>query len=167
MRQKYREATKRYFQEHPEARIKWSQMYSGKGKHLSVDHKNKISETQKKRPTHSQFSLGHHLSDGEKNPMFGRRGSKSPTWQGGKSLEPYDPNFNYHTKRRIFERDKYTCQNCGICKGLFIRKGDLVVHHIDSNKQNSQLKNLVTLCRGCHGRKHKENSAPARLIIER
>lgn len=39
----------------------------------------------------------------------------------------------------IMARDGWRCKNCGTTK-------DLVVHHIDSDKQNSNEKNLITVC---------------------
>jgi 5-methylcytosine-specific restriction endonuclease McrA len=179
-RQKLREGTKRYFQEHPEARTRWSEMYSGKGKHLSLAHKKKISETQKKRPAHSQFSSGHQPTKEQRRKIgeahkgnkyfLGKHhseatrqkiseavaGEKSGNWQGGKSFEPYSPSFNRALKQKALKRDKYICQNCGLPKGLFIRKGGLDVHHMDGNKQNSKLTNLVTLCKSCHRRADHE-----------
>lgn len=74
-------------------------------------------------------------------------GEKSSRWRGGTSFEPYDRNFNIHTKRAVLERDNYVCQQCGAIENL-------AVHHIDRDKQNSELSNLVTLCRSCHGRNH-------------
>lgn len=44
----------------------------------------------------------------------------------------------------ILERDHYTCQ---ICKDMVARPE---VHHIDNNRYNNDLLNLITLCRACH-----------------
>ncbi len=49
-------------------------------------------------------------------------------------------------KRRVMERDLFTCLNCG----RQYPNVTLVVHHIDGSKDNHVLKNLVTLCRSCH-----------------
>jgi len=48
-------------------------------------------------------------------------------------------------KEYIKSRDGYICLNimCG-------NKVDLVVHHIDYNKENCEDKNLITLCRSCN-----------------
>lgn len=55
-------------------------------------------------------------------------------------------------RQSIIERDKYTCQSCGII-------GTAVdVDHIDTNNQNNDPSNLQTLCRPCHLEKTtKEN----------
>jgi len=75
---------------------------------------------------------------GEKNPMYTRKGETNPAWNGGGSFEPYDAAFNDSLKRKIRERDHYTCQYCGV-PGKH-------VHHIDHNKKNSVPSNLITLC---------------------
>ena len=55
-------------------------------------------------------------------------------------------------RQSIIERDKYTCQSCGVI-GTAID-----VDHIDSNNTNDDPSNLQTLCRPCHLEKTtKEN----------
>ncbi len=51
----------------------------------------------------------------------------------------------------IYKRDKLTCQKCG-------KKTDIIVHHIDGNNDNSNLENLVCLCRPCHKKTHSPMS---------
>lgn len=71
------------------------------------------------------------------------KGEKNPRWRGGISLEPYSFEFQNSLKQQIKERDNYTCQKCG-------NKEKLVVHHIDYNKKNCSLNNLLTLCNVCN-----------------
>ncbi len=73
-------------------------------------------------------------------------GDKSPSWLGGKSFEPYSPDFNNKLKKHIRERDNYTCQIC--IKRENGRK--LCTHHIDYNKLNNEESNLISLCLKCH-----------------
>ena len=73
---------------------------------------------------------------------------KHPNWLGGKSFEPYGIEFNNRLKEKIRKRDNYTCQECGYTQEQLRYK--LCVHHIDYNKQNNNLDNLITLCRSCH-----------------
>jgi 5-methylcytosine-specific restriction protein A len=52
-------------------------------------------------------------------------------------------------RNQVLERDGWRCQDCGTMKNLQI-------HHI---KRRSQLggdvaHNLITLCAGCHGKRH-------------
>jgi len=53
-------------------------------------------------------------------------------------------------RRRVMERDNFACLDC--------RKRypyvNLIVHHIDQDKNNNVLDNLKTLCRACHARLH-------------
>lgn len=79
---------------------------------------------------------------GKKNPMYGKRGIEGPAWKGGISFEPYSSEFNGHLKNIIMERDNYTCQIC--------KKPGICIHHIDYNKKNTNLLNLITLCISCH-----------------
>ncbi len=43
---------------------------------------------------------------------------------------------------KVLERDEFKCQRCGYAF--------LEVHHIDGNRENNDLNNLITLCRKCH-----------------
>lgn len=81
----------------------------------------------------------------------------NPNWRGGKTYEPYSPDFNKVLKKYIKERDSYTCQLCGITLEELKRIGvyhNLYVHHIDMDKNNNSPYNLVTLCDRCHGKVH-------------
>lgn len=69
-------------------------------------------------------------------------GERSGGWQGGKSFEPYTPEFNERFKREIRKRDKYTCAICG--------EPGKCVHHVDYDKANTVPENCITLCRPCH-----------------
>lgn len=69
-------------------------------------------------------------------------------WLGGKSFEPYPPEFNQFLRRKIRELDGHYCQLCGLSEEDDGRK--LSVHHIDYDKNNIQLHNLISLCRYCH-----------------
>ena len=79
-------------------------------------------------------------------------GENSPHWKGGITSEPYcpiwlDPEF----KQMILERDDYQCQNSD-CWGTSKR---LCGHHIDYNKKNCDLSNIITTCYSCNGRANK------------
>lgn len=70
----------------------------------------------------------------------------SACWQGGKSFEPYSPEFNEKLKVQIRERDGFVCQYPG-CE-ISESKKALNVHHINYDKKDNQLKNLIALCDG-------------------
>lgn len=78
--------------------------------------------------------------------------SKNPAWLGGRSFEPYTPNFNNDFKNIIRERDHFTCIKCNIfeedAKKLYNQR--LCIHHIDYNKLNTIKENCCSLCLRCH-----------------
>ena len=84
-------------------------------------------------------------NSGKHAPMYGRRGPTAPRWMGGKSFEPYTPDFTDELKQIIRKRDK-ACVLCGACNGT------LHVHHINYDKHNCSPTNLVALCNSCHSR---------------
>lgn len=67
---------------------------------------------------------------------------KNGAWKGGISYEPYSSDFNKKKKLLILTRDNYTCQHCG--------KYGNYIHHIDYNKKNSSIDNLITTCNSCN-----------------
>lgn len=71
-------------------------------------------------------------------------GEKNPNWRGGISFEPYGLGWTIKRKRFIRERDGYKCAVCDVSGNI--------VHHIDYNKKNHELDNLITLCKSCHTR---------------
>ena len=110
-----------------------------KGKSPSEETKRKISQSLLGRPT-------------------GRTGAKSNFWKGGKSSEYTKLKNSIEWKnwrRAVFERDDYTCQECGERnykgngKSIWIHP-----HHIKSRSEYPELQfeisNGITLCRDCH-----------------
>lgn len=81
-------------------------------------------------------------------------GENNPNWRGGSSFEEYPEEFNSQLKQEVRERDNHTCQMCGmpepIVEDVFNRV--LEVHHLDENKDNCEIDNLISVCRSCHGR---------------
>ena len=114
---------------------------------IGLKHKNKII-SEKQKENQSKIMKGRYI--GKNNPMYGihRFGSNSPSWQGGKSFEIYPQEFK-QIRKIIYERDNYICQNpeCNINIGYYKR---LDCHHIDYDKKNNNLENLITLCVSCH-----------------
>jgi hypothetical protein len=85
---------------------------------------------------------------GENHPLWNMTGDKHPSWQGGKSFEPYSLEFNRKLKEQIRNRDEYRCQECNQTQEQLGYK--LCIHHIDYNKKNNCHDNLISLCRSCH-----------------
>ena len=97
-------------------------------------------------------------------------GENNSFWQGGIANLPYPYEFK-KIKKIIKERDNYTCQECN---KQFKEKNKLDAHHIDFNKKNSKLENLITLCKSCHSKtkfkrsewiKHFQEKVKLRLIF--
>lgn len=51
---------------------------------------------------------------------------------------------------KVLDRDGGNCQNCG----QEYRPFTTIIHHIDKDKNNNVMENLVTLCRSCHNKVH-------------
>lgn len=76
-------------------------------------------------------------------------GERNGNWHGGLSFENYPIEFNNILKWKIKKRDHYKCFMCGWMPIKESRKR-LVIHHIDYNKNNLEMDNLITLCSKCH-----------------
>jgi hypothetical protein len=152
----------------PETRLKISQSKKGvpltpehrhslslahQGKTLSRAHIAKIVDSRRGyKPTGEtrekirQSHLGQKLSIEHRQHLsishVGKIGPLSSNWQGGISHEPYPFEFNDKLKNQIRERDHHTCQLC--------HEYGHAVHHIDYDKQNCSLLNLITLCIRCN-----------------
>lgn len=86
---------------------------------------------------------------GKNNPMFG----KIPwNYIDGRSYLPYGPSFNEQTKERVRVRDNFICQICKIPELEYTKCLD--IHHIDYDKKNNAIENLICLCNQCHGILH-------------
>jgi hypothetical protein len=81
-------------------------------------------------------------------PLFS--GKNNPNWNNGSSFEPYPLGWNKTFKEQIRYRDGYKCQICGVSEVENVRK--LSIHHIDYDKFNLNVDNLVSLCQSCHGK---------------
>lgn len=94
-----------------------------------------------------QMSLN---NSGKKNPNYGNgdkiKGDKNPNWRGGRRQSKYSRIWTRIFRQSIRERDNHTCQ---ICK---LNNNHLDVHHIDYNKLNCDIKNLISLCKKCHSK---------------
>lgn len=80
-------------------------------------------------------------------------GKTNQNWNGGSSYKPYCIKFNTVLKEKIRERDKRTCQLCGVKEDG--RKLD--VHHIHYDKENCY-PDLITLCYKCNIKVNKNKT---------
>jgi hypothetical protein len=112
----------------------------------SEETKNKISQT----------LTGHYVSEETKRKISlsnlanieSKSGSNHYNWRGGLSNQEYPFEFNHSLKEVIRSRDNYQCQICGYIQN----EHRLQVHHVDYNKNNLKLNNLISLCLKCHAK---------------
>ncbi len=93
----------------------------------------------------------------EGNPFFGKHHTKKSrkkiSLAGGGTGIPYEnteygAEFDNNLKEQVRFRSHYKCQVCGCPQ---IENGrQLDCHHIDYNKKNNILNNLIALCKNCH-----------------
>lgn len=80
-------------------------------------------------------------------------GKDSPQWTGG-GTKFYKTKSGEAWRKAVFQRDEYTCQDCGDVTG-----GNLNAHHIKQREKYPDLElmvwNGVTLCRSCHAERHR------------
>lgn len=74
---------------------------------------------------------------------FGR-GHKNPNWNDGSSFKPYSTKWTKELKDYIRKRDNYKCQICN--------NNAKIVHHINYNKLDCRIKNLIVVCNSCHSK---------------
>jgi hypothetical protein len=106
----------------------------------------KMSEETKEKMSrnNARFWLGKKMSDETKSKLSElNKLERHPQWRCGLSFLPYGWEFNSKLKKEIKELYGNKCIICGNTKKLSI-------HHIDYNKHNNRLNNLVPLCISHH-----------------
>ncbi|NLV18380.1 MAG: hypothetical protein GXY51_02695 [Bacteroidetes bacterium] len=76
--------------------------------------------------------------EGRRKAMIGEN---NPRWNGGTSQYPNHADFK-RARIEVLKRTKGKCEICG--------EPAMIVHHIDGNKNNHELNNLLAVCRKCH-----------------
>jgi cytochrome c553 len=93
------------------------------------------------------------------------RGEKSWRWRGGVTNYPYPAEWRF-VKRKVHARDGRFClvdSSHALCKSFYPD-----IHHIDANKENLDMKNLISLCKRCHApmmNKEAEHAPRLRAIL--
>ncbi len=152
---KFSEVSKRKMSEAHKGQKAWN-----KGKSASIETCKKMSEARKGK---SPWNKGKKLSDSYKNrirqTLTGRKASKE-TKEKMRGKIPWNykgvSTINDRIRRSaeykewrtsVFERDDYTCQECGE------RGCTLNAHHLvpfKQDKENVDVDNGITLCEDCH-----------------
>ena len=81
-------------------------------------------------------------------------------------------------QKRVRELANHHCEECGmefqngtnLAKSEVNRKGNPIigtVHHIDEDKQNCSLNNLVYLCQKCHWTLHLRGFVPGKALLKK
>lgn len=80
-------------------------------------------------------------------------GEKNPNFRDGGHLGHYRKRFR-KAGSILLRIAIPRCEECG--------SEQTITHHIDQNKQNDTIENLVVLCKSCHMRFHKANDPSLR-----
>lgn len=92
---------------------------------------------------------------------YGKFGQENHNWRGGKKRQGYPYDF-FQKREMVKSRDGYECRICGITEKEVKEKDSLdrglAIHHIDYNKDNNSLSNLITACRWCNSRANGRNT---------
>ena len=78
------------------------------------------------------------------------------------SFEIYPRTFSYKLKELARQRDNFNCRNCYLLQ----IKQKLDIHHIDYDKQNCNIENLISLCRSCHSKTNSNREYWKRYYME-
>lgn len=132
----------------------------------------KAKELRKKR---SIFFTGRVFSEKtKKNMSLAKKdkyiGKNNPAWIDGRSYDEYPIEFRKIRRSKIIhKRDNYTCQLCGD-KLVNTKRGErkhLTLHHIDYNKKNNSINNLIALCNFCNTSVNKNRNEWTKLFQEK
>ena len=132
-----------------------------KGKKMSENMRKNLSKAQEKSWKDGKRYLSkkclncgsfksktHDCKEIAKKISISNSGNRHWNWQGGITSSGYPVGWNIHLKKTIRKRDNWQCQKCGT------KNKKLNVHHIDHNKKNLSLNNLITWCTSCHMKHH-------------
>jgi len=69
----------------------------------------------------------------------------------------------------VLARDNYTCQWCGkaYAEDAQTWRAHTVVHHLDGNRLNNNVENLITICRSCHQSHHGKTETKEKIETDR
>ncbi len=77
------------------------------------------------------------------------KGENNPRWNGGNSAYPNHAELK-RARIEVLKKSKGRCEICG--------KIAKIVHHIDGNKSNHSIDNLMAVCTKCHVPLHNDDN---------
>ena len=87
-------------------------------------------------------------------------GVGNPAWKNGIGKLPYSYEFRKELKNEIKKRDGMKCKLC-------FGNQRLSIHHIDYDKKNNDLCNLITLCEVCHAKTNYDRKKWTKELLEK
>jgi len=81
-------------------------------------------------------------------------------WRDEKQIEGVDGTW-LSLRKKILERDNYTCQYCG-----YRSKKYQLAHHLDGNPNNNKENNLITVCQMCNLILHSGQGCEVKGVLE-
>jgi hypothetical protein len=136
-----------------ETRVKMSLSHIGKKQSKATIEKVRQVHFGKKRTKKSRENMSKAQNKRFQDPKERKKMSLA---QGGTGIphenNTYPTEFTSILRKKIRERDNYTCQCCGMSQEQHFKKynRDLEVHHIDHDRMNCSKDNLITLCKQCN-----------------
>lgn len=114
----------------------------------------KISEKEFINGSPFDFSTNLHAAINPEGKIYLWTGkNKIPPWERKDRQQRSSPQY-IAWRKEVFERDEYTCQDCGKYGGT------LNAHHVKSfakyKKHRFKVDNGITLCEKCHRKRHKK-----------
>jgi len=86
---------------------------------------------------------------GRKSISESMKGENNPRWNGGNSQYPNHAELK-RVRVEVLKESKGRCEICG--------KPARLVHHIDGDKSNHNINNLMAVCLKCHSPLHHDDS---------
>lgn len=142
---------KKYISEHPESRVGQNNPFFGK------QHSEKQKEIWR---NNKKGQKSYSREQEEKQKKNTPKKENHHAWKGGTSNGEYGIEFNSELKQIIKEKYHHQCQLCGSVNSI------LDIHHIDYEKTNNDIQNLIPLCKVCHGKTNYNRSKWIKILNE-
>lgn len=115
----------------------------GKGRKFSDEHKKRISDGLKRNPPNKGWTYERWMNAFPKILASALRDAMND------NHSPYNNHSWKKLRRKVYERDGFICQKCLRACNVDSR---ISCHHIDFDRSNNSMDNLITLCGSCHGK---------------